>query len=335
MAVSDDAERRSRLHGIKLRALVSDHLGVPDVPEPEPFAPGAAVVYDRTAWILLDDRPGRLLGAALVWVLRHRADVDRVELIADSGTGVLARRADHFDDEIGVWHAEGRDLLPAVAEPLTPSIASPAHHDDFRERIEAGGATPVVEHGVLAGEVCGLEVCRVVDDAALDVTRLEVGVGAHDREAFQMLHGDVPDVESLARIVDVVASHRRVGAPQHPLNRLAAERFIRWRIIEDPTLVGLRTLDAAPPPVPRDNLKDATPCVAIGIDHAGAPTVVVCSSGVDLDVVPFAGDARSSIEIETGVEHRLVLAMPSRDRVRATEELAQRLTRPAVLVSVD
>ena len=96
---------------------------------------------------------------------------------------------------------------------------------------------------MLAGEVRGLEVCRVVDDEALGTTRLEVGVGAHDREAFQMLHGDVPAVESLARIVDVVASHRRVDAPRHPLNRLAAERFIRWRVVEDPSLIGLRSLD--------------------------------------------------------------------------------------------
>ena len=52
----------------------------------------------------------------------------------------------------------------------------------------------VVEHGVVTGEVRGLEVCRVVDDRTTgDGVRLEVGVGAHDREAFAIIHGDVPD----------------------------------------------------------------------------------------------------------------------------------------------
>lgn len=330
--MSDDAERRSRLLGVKLRALVRDHLGR-DVGEPDEFVPGAAIVDHGTAWVLLDDQPERRLGAAVVWAVRR--DVERLELIAEAGTGLLVRRAEQFGDSVGVWHAEGRALLPAVPEPLVASAPPPPHHEEFRERIVAGGADPAVEHGVLVGEVRGLEVCRVVDDPALDSTRLEVGVGAHDREAFQMLHGDVPAVESLARIVAVVESHRRVGAPQHPLNRLAAERFLRWRLIDDPGLIGMQRLAAAAPPVPRENLKDATPCVAAGVDAAGNPAVVVCSSGVDLDVVPFAADARIAVEAATGTPHRLVIVTPTRDQVRVTEQLAGRLARPAELIGVD
>jgi hypothetical protein len=333
--MSDDAERRGRLNGIKLRALVGEHLGVDGLPDPESFAPGAALVHDGVAWLLVDDQPGRRLGAAMVWATRRSNDLERVELIAESGTGVLARRVPRFDLDVRVWHAEGRTLLPAVPEPVTASAPPPEHHDDFRDLIVAGGASPVVEHGVLAGEVRGLEVCRVVDDEALGTTRLEVGVGAHDREAFQMLHGDVPASESLARVVDVVSSHRRVGAQQHPLNRLAAERFLRWRLVDDPAIVAMETLVEAPPPLARQNLKDPTPCVAVGVDPDGVPTVVVCSSGVDLDLVPFAADACAALDDAAGTTHRLLIVVPPRDVVPFTEELTARLIGSAELVGVD
>jgi hypothetical protein len=325
----NDAARRSRLNGLKLRALVRDHLGVDDVDEPEEFAPGAALMNDGEAWTLLDDHPATRLGAALVWGLRH--DTAVVNVVAESGTGVLARRARAFAIDISVWHAEGRALLPAVAEPHESSDPVPEHHGDFRHTMVDGGAEPLVEHGVLVGEVRGLEVCRVVDDPYLDTTRLEVGVGAHDREAFQMLHGDVPTSESLARVVEAVAEHRQVGAPQHPLNRLAAERFLRWRLIDDPSLVGMATVAPVAPPVRRLNLKDPVPCVAIGTDASGVDSVIVCSSGVDLDLIPFAADAHLAI----GEDLDLRIVLPARDLVPATEELAGALVRPPTFVALD
>ena len=56
-----------------------------------------------------------------------------------------------------------------------------------------------MEHGVLLGEVDGLEVCRVV--LVDGVAHLEVGVGRHDREAFALMHGDVPPAEALVGVV--------------------------------------------------------------------------------------------------------------------------------------
>lgn len=330
-----DAERRSRLVGMKLRTLVRDHLADDAVPEADGFAPGAALRHGDAAWVFLDRRPGSMLGAALAWMLRSGAGSLRV--IAEHDTGVLARRAAEFGCPIEVWHADGRALLPAVPEPIAPPPAVPEHHERFRELITSGGAEPAVEHGVLFGDVRGLEVCRVVDDAHLGTTRLEVGVGAHDREAFQMLHGDIPAAESLARVVEAVGEHRRVGAPQHPLNRLAAERFLRWRIEQEPGLVGAVSLRPAEPPVPRANLKDPVPCVAVGTDADGGTVVVVCATGVDLDLVPYAADARLAVA-GAGVGAggtRLVVATPSRDRVRVTGEIAGLLRQPAEFVSVD
>ncbi len=324
-SVPSMSDRRSHLNAIKLRALA----GV--AAEAVPLGTGAALVDGDTAWVLVDDDPATRLGAALAWALRR--DASRLELVADAGTGVLARRAAEFAFPIAVWHAEGRSLLPAVAEPQPPVPELPAHHEAFRALIVEGGATPIVEGGVLAGEVAGLEVCRVVDDEYLGATRLEVGVGAHDREAFQMLHGDVPTVDSLARVVAAVAEHRRPEAAPHPLNRLAAERLLRWRLLEQPRLVGASALAPAEPPVPRRNLKDPVPCVAVGTTADGAPVCVVCSTGVELDVLPYAADARLA-QGEPGVGS-LIIVMPSRDRLPVIEAIAGHLRHSVTFAALD
>lgn len=338
--MSDDgaaAARRSRLIGIKLRALVHDHLGDDSIGDPVGFAPGAGLLHGSVAWVLLDQRPASRLGAALAWALR--AGATSLEVIAEEGTGILARRAAAFSFPITVWHADGRSLWPAVAEPIVAPAPVPEHHCALIPVIEAGGADPIEEHGVLAGEVRGLEVCRVVDDVDLGTTRLEVGVGAHDREAFTMIHGDVPTVDSLARIVDAVTEHRRDGADPHPLNRLGRERLMRWRLIAQPELVGAVSLAPAPPPVPRPNLKDPVPCVAAGVDADGRSVVVVCASGVDLELVPFAADARAALDgVHPGVGgggSRLVIVTPSRDRLPVIDALADLLRQPAEFVSLD
>ncbi|HUG00057.1 MAG TPA: hypothetical protein VMM60_18175 [Ilumatobacter sp.] len=330
------ASRRNQLVAVKLRALVGDHLATDTVEVAAPIGVGAALMHDGVAWVYLDDKPGSRLGAALVWA--ERAGAAAVQIIAEADTGILARRATAFRRPIEVWHAEGRTLLPAVGEPILEPRSAPEEHDSFRELITQGGATPMVEHGVLVGEVNGLEVCRVVDDPHLHVSRLEVGVGAHDREAFQMLHGDRPAVESLARIVDAVRSHRQPGARQHPLNQLGAERLLRWRIEQQPELVGATDVTPMNPPVARPNLKDPMPCAAIGVDDHGVQFVVAFSTGVDLDLVPFGADARiaaSELLADIASDCRLVLVTPSRDRVPAADLLAGMLLHPGEFVSLD
>lgn len=323
---SSSTERRARLNAVKLRALVRDHLGREPGGESAGFARGAALVEAGEAWVLVDEQPERGLGAALAWA--QRAGVRALHVVADAATGVLARRAEEFSVEVAVWHAEGRALLPAVPEPYLPPAPVRPEHERLRPLIVDAGATPVVEHGVLSGEVRGLEVCRAVTDPHTGVHRLEVGVGAHDREAFALLHGDVPTTDSLARIVAVVAGHRRPEAPAHPLNRLAAERALRCDVLAAPERVGASVLRAAEPPVPRRNVKDPVPCVAIGETPMGAPMVVVCSTGIDLDLVPFAADARR--RHAPGAE--LVLVVPERDAVPVTAALAAALREPARVV---
>jgi hypothetical protein len=203
-----------------------------------------------------------------------------------------------------------------------------AEHEAFRDMIVEGGATPVMEHGVLRGEVNGLEVCRVVTDEFTGAFRLEVGVGAHDRETFQLLHGDRPKVEALAGVVEAVAPHRRPGAAGHPLNRLARSRAVRARLMADPSLIGATSVAPVDPPVPRTNVKDDPPCVALAL-IGGRPTTVVCSAGVDLDVIPYAADAR----LVTGAE-RCIVVVPAGDDLRIQYDLAALLAEPIVIVAL-
>jgi hypothetical protein len=242
---------------------------------------------------------------------------------------VLARRAAGFDFPITVWHIDGRALLPGVAEPLLAPPPPAASHLAFTDDIRRAGATPVVEHGVVTGEVRGLEVCRVVDDPHSGTVRLEVGVGAHDREAFAIIHGDVPTVEALRGVVRAVDEHRRPDAPQHPLNRLAPERLLRWQLEQTPDRLGLVSLVPAQPPAPRTNVKDRVPCAALGTRRDGSSVLVVCSAGVDLDLVPYALDARHVPSVEVG---EVMVVAPERDLVPVTVEIAALAAQPLSLV---
>jgi hypothetical protein len=340
--VEATADRRSRLWGIKLRALVAEHVGEPISVDVQSFPGGAAFVVDGVAWVLAEGDTPRSLGAALAWAIRQGAT--SLQLVAVADTGLLARRAARMSFPIAVWVPEERTLLAAGAAPLSPTRAASPEHLGLRPVIESAGAVVNVEHGVVFGEVRGLEVCRVVDQptvgffaelgdvpqpAALhDGLRLEVGVGANDREAFQMLHGDLPTPEALARVVAAVETYRRSDAPQHPLNRLGQERFLRWRLEQEPALAGLHSLAPAEPPLPRPNLKDPVPCVASGVDADGTPVTVVCSVGVDLELMPFVADVQAS-----GAE-QVVVVTPGRDLVPVTRELAALLESPVQLRTV-
>lgn len=339
MAREDDEARRARFRALKLAALVRDHQGGDVDVAAGVFPLGAAAIAGAEAWVLLEDFPERGFGPALAWALRQGAA--GLHVVAERASGVLARRAEAFAFPIAVWHLEERTLLPAVAEPLHLAPAPPPAHMALAPVIEAGGALPVVEHGVLFGEVRGLEVCRVVDDPATGAVRLEVGVGAHDREAFAIIHGDVPAESALRGVVDAVEAHRRPAAADHPLHRLAPERLLRWRLIEDPGAIGLATLAATEPPIARPNVKDRVPATALGISAEGDEVVVVCSIGVDLDLVPFATDARlaagggdgESSDAGRGAARATWLVVPARDHVAITSELIDRLVAPMRLVA--
>ena len=345
----DDRERHRRLLGVKLRTLVAEHRGTefdPGALESGSFPNGAALMEGGAAWVLIEGPAARALGPALAWAVRQ--DARALQVVTEADTGLLARRARQLSFPVTVWFAQGRSLLPAVAEPL-PSPPAPApEHLELVDVIEAAGASANVEHGVVFGEVFGLEVCRVVDEPTtghiaeigeVDVVALadrrgtggvslEVGVGANDREAFRLLHGDMPTVDALGSVVDAVTTYRSPDAPQHPLNRLGQERYLRWQLEQDPSLVDMVEITPAAPPVPRPNLKDPVPCVATGLDADGVMHTIVCSVGVDVDLVGFVAD------VQAGDRVPVTVVLRERDRLAITEELLALLARPVTVRTV-
>lgn len=325
-----DADRRAALVAAKLGALVRDQWGEADR-EPAVLGGGAALVEGTTGWVLADADPERVLGGAIVWAERNRIDELHVLVDDPAAAGTVARRAPDFARPPSVWRVEGRAVRPAEAAPFPERLPAPSGIDDLVALLEAARVDVVVEHGVLSGEVLGLEIARVVQDEGDEGPRLEVGVGRHDREAFAMIHGRLPTADALAAVVDAVLAQRHAAAPPHPLNRLAAERWLRAEVMRQPQVVGAHSLAPVDPTVPRDNVKDAVPAAALGEDDAADPVVVVCSAGIDLDLVPAAADTRAW----HAPDARLVLVVPERDAHPVTRTLAAALAEPAEVVAVD
>jgi hypothetical protein len=306
------------------------------------FGPGAALVApgdSGDAWLYLARGTERGLGSALVWADRHGAE--RLHILVDAsppGAAVLAaRQASYFaSPEVSVWEIHGRELVPAEPAPLPPP-RQPEPAPDLLGILVEAGAEVVVEDGVVRGEVNGLEVARIVHHRStagipLDRPRLEVGVGAADRELTAMFHGELPPADQLDRVVAIVRERRQAGRPHHPLNQLAPERWLRAALCRNPGALGLRALEPASGPRPRANLRERNVAVARG-ETAGTdprPVVVACSVGIDVDLVPTAADARAALD--PGAE--LWLAVPARDDHATTRRLASRLRAPARIVPV-
>lgn len=298
----NDLERRSRLLSVKLSALVRTVLGDEATGlRSEPCPLGASLLSDDDVWILVDGDASQALGPTCAWVLRQSGSrVPRsINIAVENSSGLLARRAQHFSLPITVWHVEGSNISRAKSEPYVQSLPLSDEGQHFAQQIENAGAEPLVEHGVLVGEVRGLEMCRVVSNDETGEMRLEVGIGAHDREAFAMVHSDKPTHESIASVVAAIMAQRFVDAPLHPYNTLAAERFMRWRAVQTPELIGVTDLRPLDPPTRRLNVKDAMPCVGRGTDADGRDIVAVFVHGINLDVVPFAVDVAAREEIES------------------------------------
>ena len=295
----------------------------------------AAARVGSTLWISATpvaqaDRHVSALAAALAWQTRSQRTelaVQRIRICDAVAPGLTARRAAYFSLPIDVLDTRSTSAMVAAPMPHEAVMTPNPNHLAFVSMLSEAGSEVVVEHGVVAGEVMGLEVARVIDEDG--VAKLRIGVGAHDREMFKMLHGDVSTVEQLQKVVNTVRSHRRIDAPTHPLNLLAAERAVRSRAIAAPQLLGLLSLQSVEPPLARPNLKDVWPCCALGVDDVGTPTVVVFVSGVDLDVVPFAADARDRLAPKA----RLLIVTPQRNVLPLQKQIAELLVQPAEFVS--
>jgi hypothetical protein len=346
MTEAAGGSRRSTLNAGRLDALVAAHWG-PAERRRHAFGSGAALTGEldgeAAVWALVEERPERALGPALLWAERQGAHRLHLVLPAESvdtaAGGVLARQAGLFaEPRPGVWRAEGRSLV--AAEPAAPGGS---HRPAVRPAAEAvppelvdllidAELEIVVEGGMVRGELNGLEVARIVTGrttagAPIDAPLLEVGVGKADRELTGMLHGGLAPVEQLARVVEIVRGHRWPGAEPHPLNQLVPERWLRAVLCRHPDRLGLASLRPAEGAHSRTNLRDRDIAVALGATVDGEPAVVACAVGAALELVPLAADARRAVAPDA----RLVLAVPERDDLAGNRRLAGRLRASAAV----
>lgn len=275
------------------------------------------------------------LGAALAWALRRGAGqldllVGPSAEVAGDDLGAVARRAAAFAVPPAVWRVDGTSIEPV--EPAAPApvrVPSPLTAEPA-SILERAGVDVVVEEGEVIGELRGLEVARVVIDADAAAAHLEVGVGRFDREAFALIHGELPAPEALARVVADVGAHRRAGVEPHPINRLSRERWLRHQLVAAPDLVGAARLAPVEPARRRGGLRDAAVAVALGERPDGTPLVVATSVGIDLEAVPDAADAR----LRHAPDAELLIVVPPGDDHPITHELAGLLAAPARVVTV-
>lgn len=341
----------------KLRALVREQTGASPEPIAARLAPGsaAASIGDRS-WVLLEYEPLAALGAALLW-LEGRADRGAVVVGSASAAEVgatVALRLAGFDRPPDLYVATGR-VLEAIDVPDLPSaveLAGPAgsfRRDEFLHSVPRAAVSAVERlldvalgsHPALVVEsdpegavltFDGLEVARFrVSDGRVT---FEVGVGAHDQDARRRVVGrrDLEnstvdaDIADLDVAVRAVARYRDADGPPHPLARLAKSRRLRARVVRDPALAGLPSavhLDPVLEPRPSRGLRPERPAFA-----AAPGEVVVCSVGIDLDLVPSAVHGWLQVASRDPWP-RLTVAVPERDAHRATRTLLRRVRREA------
>jgi hypothetical protein len=250
---------------------------------------------------------------------------------AARASGVVARRAAEWTDGPAVWRIEGRRLVPPPPAAVPASAPVPEAVLAFAEVLRAHGAEPVVEHGELLGDVLGLEVARVTPGA--EGWHLEVGVGRLDRSARAEMRPGEADGAALEEVVGVVRTWRRASAPRHPANTLSRQRWLRAALVAEPSWAGAVHLTPIAPPRPSLGLRQGGAAPAAGTALDGGPLIVVCSTGVDVDLVPVAADTRC-LRDGPHAATRLVLVVPEGDDYPVTRSLAAGLRHPAEVVTV-
>lgn len=280
---------------------------------------------------------------------RQRAPGDDSVVGADAGAGrfgltsgeagevgqQLARIGALFRPQVRVWVVEGTDVVEVVAAPAPePPSAPGAQADELVALLADVGLEISAEPGMILGEVAGLEVARItVED---DQPSLAIGVGRFDQELSAVAQSDLSRREALERAADLVRLARTMGNTahanaSHPMSRLARERWLRAHLIAEPGLVGAIELAPVPGLWVRMGLRTPAPAAALGRDSEGRAMIVVCSTGVDTDLVPAALE----LAAETDPEARVVLALPANDIVISTRRVAALALSEPEIVAVE
>ncbi len=335
--MSLDEDTRRRLLAAKALGIVRSRGAVP-VGEPQPLMGGAATLVEGGGgWVLVQREPERALGAALAWSVRHGAtsttcvvDVGPDGRPQAAAAALVAAKAAALAPPPSVLAVSG-STVEAVAPASLPRAGPHEPTAPAARRLEDGAAARadliVHQDGSLTFEVLGLEVARVGADGTM-----AVGAGKHDREATSELYGGEPTREALVRAAGTVRQLRHPGAQPGPATLLQRERWLRHALIAGPVPFG-----AAPSIGPLVAVADPGPPVDLRrLRPAGATTqdgrvLVVCSAGIDLDLVPTAAWLRAWA---APAAEEIVLVLPTGDDQPVVRDLARLLPVPATVVTV-
>lgn len=324
-AVGDD--RRPALIASAIQSLARNHRNIVNSPV-VPFPGGAAIHDPSGSFVWLDVQPERLLGAAIALHLRRATS--RLDIVVPDAhremAPTVARRAAQWSIPIEVFGLEGASLQPVAPAPAPAEPECEFDIDQFCSVISEAGAEVVIEHGVLTGEVAGLEVCRVVFE---DEWRLRVGVGSQDREAFHMLHGDAPALDSLVRVVEFVQKYRQPTADPHPLNRLSTERWMRSTFVTGNAQGTVLTHMSGV--LPRGSMSDASPAFAVS-ERNGTSTLFAFTTGTDLGAMVDAADHAEWSAHQSEVSE-IIVVVEGRNRLPVLDAIAECSVRPMRVIS--
>lgn len=321
------SDQRERLLAAKLVGLVRSIAQLGDG-EPSPEVRGAltVMVAGESAFGLIEAGDPGPLASAILWASRQGCD--RLSLMVDDKAADATRYASYFVNRApatSVLAVQGSTAVSVEPAPIPERVEAPEIPEDLLRVLRSQRLEIVVEHGVVRGEVFGLEVARLVRWPAShggdDELHLEAGVGRFDRDAVAAVNADISPGDALARTVEMVRKHRYPGATVHPLQLLSRERWLRSSLVNDPGRVGAAKLEPIAMTTEANGMRDAHPAAAYGERPDGRPVLVVCSTGIDMATVPLAADLRASLDPSAD----LVIAVPERDRHSATVELAAML----------
>jgi hypothetical protein len=324
--MSLDEERLAGLARTKLEGLV--RRAFPDVEgAASTFNAGVAIHSGERAFLYLTGSGPSPLGAALAWGATRGAT--ELHVIADDPDPTMVTQTEGLYPRPSIWRAAGPDLVPAATETTTTAARAepPDQAKAMIPTLTAAGCDVVIEHGVIVGEVLGLEVARVVTDAS-GAAEIRVGVGLYDQEAHALMNAAATVDERLSSVIEEVLMHRRAEAGPHPLNRVARERWLRALVLADPGQLGLDAAEPLEPLSPRGGIHEGRPAALLGTSD-GRSVIVVASTGIDLDLVPHAAGHIASTEAT-----EVVLVLPERDHHDVIRRQAQRLALPFELTSL-
>lgn len=332
-------EQRNDLLRAKLSALVRDV----DTEERSGQHPAAqtrgaltgVMQSGGSGFVLVDLGTPQAVAGAISWAASD--DCDALTLFVDLDGAAAARYASYFTagPSTTVREVAGASSVATSPDAVPTEVDAETPPGELLDMLAEHGLEVVIEHGVVRGELLGLEVARLVTwptDAGGDgLLHLEVGVGRFDRDAIWAVRDGSDMAGALVDTVSMVKEYRRPGAPPHPLGRLRRERWLRTVLLKEPDLVGAVELEPVAMTTEPAGLKDVHPAGAVGRMDDGRPVVVVTSVGVDLSVVPLAADLRSRIDESA----RLVLAVPPSDLHPVLGRLGSMLRPAAEIVPVD